>query len=88
MRGFLLLGSTFRSVSGLHAGPKYLRSPLIEAAQHACRRQLYHDRYQRNTARLGKQRGAKVAQIDVARRHMLTRKPPFAPADDTPALAA
>ena len=43
---------------------------------------LYRDRYQRNKARLGKQRGAKVAQVDIARRlneaiwQMLTRDHP------------
>lgn len=77
-----------------HAGPKYLRWALIEAAQHACRHPLYAERYQRNKKRLGKQRGAKVAQVDIARRlaeaiwHMLTRNHPFAPAGATPALAA
>ena len=46
------------------------------------------------SSRLGKQRGAKVAQVDIARRlaeaiwHMLTRNQPFAPAGATPALAA
>ena len=66
----------------------------MEAAQHACRHELYRDRYQRNKQRLGKQRGAKVAQIDIARRlgeaiwHMLSRNQPFAPAGATPALAA
>ncbi len=44
--------------------------------------------------RLGKQRGAKVAQVDLARRlaeaisHMLTRNQPFAPAGATDPLAA
>jgi transposase len=77
-----------------HAGPKYLRWALMEAATHACRHPAYHDRYQRNKKRLGKQRGAKVAQIDIARRlaeaiwHMLTRDQPFAPAGATCALAA
>jgi transposase len=39
----------------------------------------------RNKKRLGKQRGAKVARIDIARKlteaiwHMLTRNQPFAP---------
>jgi hypothetical protein len=46
-------------------------------------------RYQDTKARIGKQRGAKVAQIDLARRlaeaiwHMLTRNQPFAPAGAT-----
>ncbi len=56
--------------------------------------QAYRDRYQRNKHRLGKQRGAKVAQVDIARRlseaiwQMLTRNQPFAPASATRALAA
>jgi hypothetical protein len=54
----------------------------------------YRDRYQRTKARVGKQRGAKVAQVDLARRlaeaiwHMLTRDQPFAPAGATDPLAA
>ena len=77
-----------------HAGPKYLRWALMEAAVHACRHDAYRDRYQRTKQRLGKQRGAKVAQVDIARRlseaiwQMLTRNQPFAPAGATPALAA
>jgi transposase len=77
-----------------HAGPRYLRWALIEAAQHACRHPVYRERYQHTKRRLGKQRGAKVAQVDIARRlaeaiwHMLTRNQPFAPAGATPALAA
>ena len=87
-------GNTDRRGPLTHAGPKYLRWALIEAATHACRHELYRDRYQRNKARLGKQRGAKVAQVDIARRlaeaiwHMLTRKQPFAPPGATQALAA
>jgi len=55
---------------------------------------IYHDRYQHTKQRLGTQRGAKVAQIDLARRlaeaiwHMLTRDQPFAPAGATNPLAA
>src|SRR5579864_7119608 len=77
-----------------HAGPRYHRWALMEAATHACRHELYRDRYQHTKRRLGKQRGAKVAQIDIARRlaeaiwHMLTRNQPFAPAGATRALAA
>jgi len=87
-------GGTDRRGPLTHAGPKYLRWALIEATQHACRHPVYRDRYQRNKARLGRQRGAKVAQVDLARRlaeaiwHMLTRNQPFAPAGATPALAA
>ena len=75
-------------------GPKYLRWALIEATMHASRHPLYHDRYQQTKQRLGKQRGPKVAQIDLARRlaeaiwHMLTRNQPFAPASATSPLAA
>jgi hypothetical protein len=52
---------------------------------HALRHPAYSERYQRTRRRLGKQRGAKVAQVDVARRlahairHMLTRNQEFAP---------
>jgi transposase len=87
-------GATDRRGPLTHAGPRYLRWALIEAATHACRHPAYRDRYQRNKARLGRQRGAKVAQVDIARRlaeaiwHMLTRNQPFAPAGATPALAA
>ena len=87
-------GGTDRRGPLTHAGPKYLRWALMEAALHACRHEVYRDRYQRNKARLGKQRGAKVAQVDIARRlaeaiwHMLTRNQAFAPAGATPALAA
>jgi transposase len=67
-------------------GPRYLRWALVEAATVACRHPLYRERYQRTKQRLGKQRGPKVAQVDLARRlseaiwHMLTRNRPFAPA--------
>jgi transposase len=67
-------------------GPKYLRWAMLEATMHALRHPAYSERYQRNKKRLGKQRGAKVAQIDIARKlteaiwHMLTRNEPFAPA--------
>ena len=77
-----------------HAGPKYLRWALMEASVHACRHPLYRERYERNKRRLGKQRGPKVAQVDIARRlahaiwHMLTRNRAFAPAGATHALAA
>ena len=60
-------------------GPRYLRWALLEATMHALRHPAYAERYQRNKRRLGKQRGARVAQIDIARRltvaiwHMLTR---------------
>jgi transposase len=66
-------------------GPKYLRWAMLEATMHALRHPAYRERYQRNKQRLGKQRGAKVAQVDIARKlteaiwHMLTRDEPFAP---------
>jgi transposase len=75
-------------------GPKYLRWALVEAATHACTHPVYRDRYQQTKARIGKQRGAKVAQIDLARRlaeaiwHMLSRDEPFAPKGATDPLAA
>jgi transposase len=75
-------------------GPKYLRWALLEAATTACRHPVYRERYQRTKSRLGRQRGAKVPQIDIARRlteaiwHMLTRNQPFAPAGAALPLAA
>src|SRR5262249_1073143 len=71
-------------------GPRYLRWALVEAATHACTAPIYRDRYQQTKARIGKHRGAKVAQVDLARRlaepiwHMLTRQHPFAPTPPSP----
>jgi transposase len=65
-------------------GPTYLRWALLEATMHALKHPAYSERYQRTKQRLGRQRGAKVAQIDIARRlahatwHMLTRNQTFA----------
>lgn len=75
-------------------GPKYLRWALIEAATHATRHPMYRDRYERNKKRLGKQRGSKVARVDIARElataiwHMLTRREPFRPAGPSRSLVA
>jgi transposase len=75
-------------------GPTYLRWALIEATMHALRHPAYSARYQRTKRRLGQQRGAKVAQVDVARRlahaiwHMLTRNEEFAPRGAARRLAA
>ena len=75
-------------------GPKYLRWALLEAATNAVKHPAYRERYQATKQRLGRQRGAKVAQIDIARRlteaiwHMLTRNQPFSPAGATHSLAA
>jgi transposase len=87
-------GNTDRRGHLTHAGPKYLRWALMEAATHACQHPVYRERYQRTKHRLGRQRGAKVAQVDIARRlaeaiwHMLTRNRAFAPAGATVSLAA
>jgi transposase len=75
-------------------GPRYLRWALLEATMHALRHPAYSARYRRTKRRLGKQRGAKVAQIDIARRlchaiwHMLSRQEKFAPRGATLRLAA
>jgi transposase len=75
-------------------GPKYLRWALVEAATHASTHPVYRERYQRTKTRLGRQRGARVAQVDLARKlaeaiwHMLIRNQPFAPAGATNPLAA
>ena len=75
-------------------GPRYLRWAPIEATMHALKHPAYAERYQRNKRRLGKQRGAKVAQVDIARRlahaiwHMLSRNEKFAPRGAAFRLAA
>jgi len=67
-------------------GPKYLRWALIEAAIHAAQHPIYAEHYQRTKSRLGRQRGAKVARVEVARKlaeaiwHMLQTGSYFAPA--------
>ncbi len=67
-------------------GPRYLRWALLEAATHAARHPCYRDHYQATKTRLGRQRGSKVARVEVARKlteaiwHMLTTQAPFCPA--------
>jgi transposase len=66
-------------------GPKYLRWALIEAATHAARHPAYRDRYEHTKKRLGRQRGSKVARVEIARElataiwHMLAKNEPFNP---------
>src|SRR5450756_428429 len=66
-------------------GPKYLRWALIEAATHAARHPAYRERYEHTKQRLGRQRGSKVARVELARElttaiwHMLTKNESFAP---------
>jgi transposase len=75
-------------------GPRYLRWALIEAALGASRHPLYRGRYERTKRRLGKQRGPRVAQVELARSlthaiwHMLARSESFAPKGASVALAA
>jgi hypothetical protein len=59
---------------------------MLEATMHALRHPAYRDRYQPTKHRPGKHRGARVAQVDLARKltetiwHMLTHNQPFDPA--------
>jgi transposase len=75
-------------------GPRYLRWGLVEAAVNASKTPLYRRRYERTKRRLGRQRGAKVAQVDLARRlahaiwHMLDRGEAFAPKGAATGMAA
>lgn len=75
-------------------GPKYLRWALVEAATHAARDVRYLERYERTKQRLGRQRGAKVARVDLARQlaeaiwHVLTKSEPFHPAGPAIRLVA
>src|SRR5712691_4548169 len=70
-------------------GPKYLRWALIEAATTAARHPIYAEHYQRTARRLGRQRGKKVARVEIARKlaeaiwYMLLKHEPFAPASST-----
>jgi transposase len=87
-------GGTDHRGSLSKAGPKYLRWALIEAATHAARHPVYKDHYQRTATRLGRQRGKKVARVEVARKlteaiwHMLTQNEAFAPSTEPTAQAA
>jgi transposase len=87
-------GGSDRRGSLAKTGPRYLRWALIEATSHACRHPAYAARYEQTKQRLGKQRGAKVARVQLARTlahaiwHMLTRNQPFAPANAAGLLAA
>jgi transposase len=75
-------------------GPRYLRWAYVEAAVHAANHPAFRARYQRTRRRLGKQRGPKVARVEVARDlaratwHMLTKDEDFAPEGATGRLAA
>jgi transposase len=75
-------------------GPKYLHWALIEAATHAARDPRYRTRYERTKHRLGPQRGAKVARVDLARQlaeaiwHVLMKHEAFAPAGPAISLVA
>jgi transposase len=87
-------GQSDRRGSLSKQGPRYLRWALIEATNHACRDPRFKPHYDRTKTRLGKQRGPKVARVELARTlsqaiwHMLTRNQPFAPASATGPLAA
>jgi transposase len=75
-------------------GPEHLRWALVEAAVHAARHPCHAAHYQQTRKRLGRQRGAKVARVEVARKlseaiwYMLTRSQPFAPAGPALPLVA
>ena len=77
-------GSDHRLPLSKH-GPRYLRYALWEATLKAASHPAYKERYQRTRARLGKERGPKVARVEVARSlsqaiwYMLTKNEPFAP---------
>ena len=59
---------------------------MLEAVMHTLRHPTYRERYQRNNQRLGEQRGARVAQVDIVGKltnavwHMLTHNHPYDPA--------
>ena len=88
-----MLSPTPDSLSGGYA-PSESARPKSATRQRGSGERSNRDRYQHTKTRIGKQRGAKVAQIDIARRlteavwHMLTRNQPFAPAGAALRLAA
>jgi len=75
-------------------GPRYLRWALIEPATHAARHPAYKEHYERTAKRLGRQRGKKVARVEVARKlaeaifYMLKKGEPFAPCVERSEAAA
>jgi hypothetical protein len=64
-RPFANLAPSTRAAPISKHGPKYLRWALFEAALNACKHPYYRDRYLATKRRLGRQRGPKVAQIDL-----------------------
>jgi transposase len=87
-------GGTDRRGALSKAGPKYLRWALIEAAVHAAQDPRYKAHYERTKRRLGKQRGSRIARVELARElsvaiwHMLTRGEPFRAAGPISGLVA
>lgn len=87
-------GETDRRGRLTKAGPKYLRWALIEAAMHAARHERFATKYDRTKRRLGKQRGSRIARVELARElatviwHMLTRQEPFRAAGPHSCLVA
>jgi len=92
--GVFQSGNQDRRGSLAKNGPKYLRWALIEATIHAAQHPGYRDHYQRTAQRLGRQRGRKIARIEIARKlteaiwHMLKSNRAFRPAGPALPLAA
>jgi len=63
---------------------------LIEATSHASQHPAYRDRFERTKRRLGKQRGPKVAQVDLARTlaEAICPRPPLRSAGATAPMTA
>lgn len=82
-------GKDYRGPLSKH-GPKYLRWALVEAATHAAQHPYYREHYERTAERLGRQRGKKVARVEVARKlaeaiwHMCQTGAAFAPGRSHP----
>ncbi|MGH2512045.1 MAG: IS110 family transposase [Candidatus Limnocylindrales bacterium] len=87
-------GETDRRGRLTKAGPKYLRWALIEAAMHASRHERFAPKYDHTKRRLGKQRGGRIARVELARElatviwYMLTRQEPFRTAGPSFCLVA
>ena len=91
---YVVIGAIEDEKTVAQAASVRFRPGEFEAALHACNHPIYKERYQHTKRRLGRQRGPKVAQIDLSRKlteaiwHMLTRNQPFAPAGAAFRLAA
>ena len=72
-------------MAALEPGAPARSQALAPRPRRAARHPAFREHYERTKKRLGRQRGAKVARVELARElataiwHMLTKNEPFAP---------